>query len=48
MYIYLKNRIDVFWDELDRSPQKCVQNKKKKTCGRNWKKRGKKFILKYC
>ena len=28
MYIYLKNRIDVFWDELDRSLQKCVQNQK--------------------
>ena len=29
MYIYLKNRIDVFWDKLDRILQKCVQNKKK-------------------
>ena len=29
MYVYLKNRVDVFWDELGRSLQKCVQKKKK-------------------
>ena len=28
MYIYLNHRIDVFWDELDRNLQKCVQNQK--------------------
>ena len=48
MYIYLKDQIDVFWDELNRSLQKCVQNKKKKTYGRNQKKAEKKFIPKYC
>ena len=29
MYVYLKNRIDAFWDELDRSLQKCVENQEK-------------------
>ena len=29
MYVCLKNRIDVFWDELDRSLQKSVRNQEK-------------------
>ena len=29
LHVYLKNRVDVFWDELNRSLQKCVQNQEK-------------------
>ena len=49
MYIYLKNRVDVFWGEFGQKPSEvCPKLKKKKIYGRNWKKRGKKFIPKYC
>ena len=49
MYIYLKNRIDVFWGELDESLQKCVQNQKKylwKKLGESWKEIHSEILLK--
>ena len=49
MYVHLKNRIDVFWDESDRSLQKSVQNQEKdlwKKLKETWKEIHSEILLK--